>query len=151
MAERNILLQPSGIPGVPVPTPAITEEGFAPAIRKLAQQYAQQAQESVGGYLGQRGLLESSFLPNMLERAYQGGFGMAMQDFQSQQKLFMGYSQQLMAMRSAAGPEQQQQPWWQRALMGAAGGAIAGGQIGGGVGAGWGAIIGAVAGPSIIQ
>lgn len=135
MANNNIFLQNTRA-GIPMPTPAITRTGYAPAIRQMAADYAQGAMDKVSGYMGRKGFLKSSFYPQLLEKAYQGGFERAMGDYTGQQKIYNQYARQLMALKMQEGAGQSDVPWWQRALTGAASGALAGMTIGGVPGSG---------------
>ena len=119
--------------GVPVPRSAFQGGQLAPAIRNLAREYSKEGQSAVTGYLGQRGLLKSSFLPTLQNKAYQSGFDRAMRDYTTAQQTQMPWAQTLLQGKLQEGAAPQEAPWWQRALLAGATGALTGGA------SGWGA------------
>ena len=128
--------------GVPVPKSPFQGGQLSPAIRNLAREYAKEGQSAVTGYLGQRGLLKSSFLPTLQNKAYQSGFDRAMRDYTTAQQTQMPWAQTLLQGKLQEGAAPQEAPWWQRALLAGGTGALTGYAQGGGKGAAIGAGIG---------
>ena len=128
------------------PKPYLSGEGFAPGVGQAASQFAQTQADMFAGFLGQKGLVNSSFLPVLTERAFSSGLQQALGAFQQQQTLFAQWADTVNQMSFEAGPEDEPLSPLQAGLSGALSGAAFGGSIGGGAGAGIGAGIGALLG-----
>jgi hypothetical protein len=126
---------------------SLFDPGTMSSMNQFAERYTKNAMDSGADFLGKKGLLESSFLPAMMEDAYQGGMQQAQQAAYSEQSrqdewsMFLTELQlQEDMMDSASQRQGDGMDWLMPTLSGASvGGAIPGaGLWGAGIGAGLG-------------
>ncbi len=140
MALSSFLTSTSGPEGTTAFAPmGLYQGGEYPAeVKKAAHSYAGNMADFASSYMGQKGMLDSSFMENALSDAYETGQQRAVGEWTQQQNMFSRWAMATNQLQAQVGPEQEEPSFFQGAL----GGALAGGSIGDS----WGALAGGVLG-----
>jgi hypothetical protein len=104
---NNFLNEAPGPGGSTVfaPAPLFSEEGVSPGVQQAGRAIGESIAESGAQFLGQKGMLNSSFLPVLTERAFATGQLQALQAAQQQQSLFAQWAALQNQLAIDTGPE----------------------------------------------